>query len=69
LLGEYQRCLIVGADNVTSNQFHQIRISLRDKATIIMGKNTMMRKVIKGYTTNNPDVERYFFRQQSTLNF
>ncbi|CAK8692595.1 unnamed protein product [Clavelina lepadiformis] len=58
LLDEYPKCLIVGADNVSSKQFHQIRASLRDKAVILMGKNTMMRKAIRGHMSNNPDLER-----------
>lgn len=58
LLNEFQKCIIVGADNVSSTQFQQIRSSMRAKAVILMGKNTMMRKVIKGFTSNNPDVER-----------
>lgn len=53
---EYQKCLVVGADNVSSTQFQQIRASMRNQAVIIMGKNTMMRKVINGYTSTDPGV-------------
>nr|CAB3265734.1 60S acidic ribosomal protein P0 [Phallusia mammillata] len=58
LLDEYPKCLIVGADNVSSKQMQQIRASMRDKAVILMGKNTMMRKAIKGHLNNNPDLEK-----------
>merc|ERR1712168_1238714 len=36
----------------------QIRQSLRSKAEILMGKNTMIRKAIRGHLENNPDLER-----------
>ncbi|KAL7986754.1 hypothetical protein Chor_013037 [Crotalus horridus] len=43
LLDDYPKCFIVGADNVGSKQMQQIRMSLRGKAVVLMGKNTMMR--------------------------
>merc|ERR1712242_276285 len=51
LLEEYPKCFIVGADNVGSKQMQEIRIALR-------GKNTMMRKAIRGYLEKNPDLEK-----------
>ena len=36
----------------------EIRIALRGKAVVLMGKNTMMRKAIRGYMEKNPDLER-----------
>jgi len=36
--------LIVHIDNVTSKQFQDVRMELRGKATVLMGKNTMIRK-------------------------
>merc|ERR1712203_301798 len=35
-----------------------IRIALRGKAIVLMGKNTMMRKAIRGHLEKNPDLER-----------
>ncbi|XP_016359480.1 60S acidic ribosomal protein P0 [Sinocyclocheilus anshuiensis] len=35
-----------------------IRLSLRGKAVVLMGKNTMMRKAIRGHLENNPSLER-----------
>jgi large subunit ribosomal protein LP0 len=58
LLDEYPKCFIVGADNVGSKQMQNIRISLRDKAVVLMGKNTMIRKAIKGHLENNPGLEK-----------
>jgi len=58
LLDEYPKCFIVGADNVGSKQMQEIRIALRGQAVVLMGKNTMMRKAIRGHVEKNPDLER-----------
>merc|ERR1712062_285389 len=58
LLDEYPRIFIVGADNVRSKQVQQIRASLRGIAEILMGKNTMMCKAIRGEMGNNPALEK-----------
>jgi len=58
LLEQYKSILIVQADNVGSNQMQKIRISLRGKAVLLMGKNTMMRKVIREKMASNPKLER-----------
>lgn len=57
-LDSYQKCFLVNADNVGSKQMQQIRASLRGKAEILMGKNTMMRKAIRGMLEQNPDLEK-----------
>lgn len=57
-LDEYPKCFIVGADNVGSSQMQKIRISLRGYAVILMGKNTMMKKAIRGQLENNPNLEK-----------
>jgi len=58
LLDEYPKCFIVGADNVGSSQMQKIRISLRGHGIILMGKNTMMKKAIRGQLEKNPQLER-----------
>jgi len=50
--------LLVNADNVASLQFAQIRASLRGRATVVMGKNTMMKKCIRGLLEEFPDYEK-----------
>jgi len=57
-LDEYEKFFIVGVDNVGSNQMQQIRISLRGSAEVLMGKNTMMRKVLRGRLDQNPTLEK-----------
>jgi len=58
LFDEYPKCLMVEADNVGSKQMQQIRMSLRGHAVVLMGKNTMMRKAIRGHLGQNPKLER-----------
>jgi len=43
---------------VGSKQMQQIRISLRGNAVVLMGKNTMMRKAIKGHIDRNQSLEK-----------
>jgi len=54
LLDTYSKIFIVSCDNVGSKQFQQIRIALRSEAVVLMGKNTMMRKVVTAYLAKNP---------------
>lgn len=42
LLEEYKSIFIVEIDNVSSQQMHEIRHSLRGKGVVLMGKNTMV---------------------------
>ncbi|KAL6048468.1 60S acidic ribosomal protein P0 [Balamuthia mandrillaris] len=57
LLEEYPKILLVQADNVGSNHMQRIRASVRKDAVILMGKNTMMRKAIRGQLEKNPKLE------------
>ncbi len=50
--------LLVNVDNVGSKQMQQIRIELRGKAVILMGKNTTIRKAIRGNVEQNPQLEK-----------
>lgn len=54
LLDSYQKLFIVEVDNVGSLQLQNTRQGLRGTAEVLMGKNTMMRKIIKEYTADNP---------------
>jgi len=57
LLDEYPKIFIVLADNVGSNQMQKIRVALRGKGVVLMGKNTMIRKAIRGHIENNKALE------------
>jgi len=54
LLQDNKSVPIVECDNVGSKQMQQIRLSLRGTATILMGKNTTIRKVMKDFLKENP---------------
>jgi large subunit ribosomal protein LP0 len=54
----YDKCFIVGVDNVRSNQMQQIRTSLRGHGEVLNGKNTMMRKVINSLSEEYPQLEK-----------
>jgi len=58
LFDDYPKCFIVGVDNVRSNQMQQFRKSLRGQAELLMGKNTMLKKAIRGHLETNPLIER-----------
>jgi large subunit ribosomal protein LP0 len=57
LLNEYKNILICKVDNVGSNQMQKVRIALRGKAELLMGKNTLWRKVIREHAQNNPQLD------------
>lgn len=58
LLETYPKCFLVSADNVGSKQMQQIRIAIRGKGEVLMGKNTMMRKAIRGMLPKIPHLEK-----------
>lgn len=69
LFEEYPKCFIVGVDNVGSKQMQQIRHSLRADATLLMGKNTMIRKAIRGHLEKNPALEKLLPYIKSNIGF
>jgi len=54
---EFKNVLVVTVDNVGSFQMQKIRIALRGTAEILMGKNTLMRKVMREQIASNPKLE------------
>ncbi|OJD17293.1 60S acidic ribosomal protein P0 [Blastomyces percursus] len=69
LLDEYRSVLIVTVDNVSSQQMHEIRHSLRGEAVVLMGKNTMVRRAIKGFVADNPEYERLLPHVKGNVGF
>jgi large subunit ribosomal protein LP0 len=53
LFSNYNKCLMVTADNVGSYQMQQVRMALRGEAVVCFGKNTMMRRVLKNFLDQN----------------
>lgn len=57
LLARYPRVLIVSADHVGSRQMAEIRLALRGKAEVLMGKNTMIRTALRSKLSEMPQLE------------
>jgi large subunit ribosomal protein LP0 len=68
-LDEYPKVFVVGADNVGSRQMQKIRVSLRGHAVILMGKNTMMRKTIRGQISRNANLEKLLSHVYENVGF
>jgi large subunit ribosomal protein LP0 len=54
LLNTYSKVFFVMVDNVGSQQMHDTRLKMRGKAEILMGKNTLIRKILKDFMEANP---------------
>lgn len=57
LLGAYKNALIVTIDNVGSKQMQDIRMSLRGKAILLMGRNSVIRRVLREEMVANPKLK------------
>jgi len=68
-LREYKRILIVGADNVGSNHFQRIRTDLRGDAVILMGKNTVVRKILRSVEKEFPQHQQLLPKLYGNLGF
>lgn len=69
LLETYTSIFIVTVDNVASQQMHEIRQSLRGTGVVLMGKNTMVRRAIRGFITEFPDYERLLPHVKGNVGF
>ncbi|SOV09544.1 probable RPP0 - acidic ribosomal protein L10.e [Ustilago sp. UG-2017a] len=69
LLEKYPSIFIVNIDNVSSQQMHQIRQSLRGKGVVLMGKNTMARRALRMLVGDNPDYERLLPHLKGNIGF
>ncbi|KAF1969036.1 60S acidic ribosomal protein P0 [Bimuria novae-zelandiae CBS 107.79] len=69
LLEEYKSIFIVSVDNVSSQQMHEIRQSLRGEGVVLMGKNTMVRRALKGFINDFPEYERLLPHVKGNVGF
>ncbi|ROT37301.1 ribosomal protein L10 [Sodiomyces alkalinus F11] len=69
LLEDHKSVFIVTVDNVSSQQLHQIRHALRGEATILMGKNTMVRRALKTFVNDTPEYERLLPHIKGNIGF
>lgn len=54
MLTTYTKMFVVEVDNVGSQQMNMTRKSMRGSAEILMGKNTLMRKILRDFIEVNP---------------
>jgi len=69
LLEEYHSIFIVTVDNVSSQQMHNIRKTLRGSGVVLMGKNTMVRRALKGFIGDFPEYERLLPHVRGNVGF
>ncbi|KAK0485327.1 60S acidic ribosomal protein P0 [Armillaria luteobubalina] len=69
LLAKYPSIFLVNVDNVGSNQMHQIRVSLRGKGVVLMGKNTMVRRALRSILSEYPQFERLLPHVKGNIGF
>jgi len=69
LLNKYPSIFVVNVDNVGSNQMHQIRVSLRGKGVVLMGKNTMVRRALRSILAEYPQYERLLPHVRGNVGF
>ena len=58
LIDTFSSIFIVNIDNVSSQQMHQIRASLRGEGVVLMGKNTMVRRALRMVISERPELEK-----------
>jgi len=71
LIENEPHCLIVAVDHVGSSQLQQVRIALRGSATVLMGKNTMIRTALRKRfeETGNEGLSRLLEVMKGNLGF
>uniref|UniRef100_A0A7S4PJU4 Large ribosomal subunit protein uL10-like insertion domain-containing protein n=1 Tax=Paramoeba aestuarina TaxID=180227 RepID=A0A7S4PJU4_9EUKA len=69
LMKEYKKILLIGADNVGSSHFQSVRASLRGEAIILMGKNTIVRKILHQNQKEFPDHAQMIPKLSGNLGF
>jgi len=54
-LNDYKNILIVQCDNVGSNQMQKTRLALRGEAELLLGKNTVIKKIVRELKADGND--------------
>jgi len=69
LVAKFPSIFIVNVDNVGSNQMHQIRVALRGKGVVVMGKNTMVRRALRSILAEYPQFEKLLPHVRGNIGF
>lgn len=69
LLDKYKNIFVLTIDNVGSNQMQQVRLALRGRAELLMGKNTIIRLVVAEAAKKNPKLEALLPHLKGNMGF
>jgi len=69
LLTTYDKAFIVNGDNVGSRQLQQIRRSIRKDSVVLFGKNTLIKKAIRGLIAQHPQLEKFMPHLRGNVGF
>ncbi|KAF7791198.1 hypothetical protein EIP86_002211 [Pleurotus ostreatoroseus] len=69
LIAKHPSVFVVNVDNVGSNQMHQIRVALRGKGVVVMGKNTMVRRALRSILAEHPHFEKLLPHVRGNIGF
>jgi large subunit ribosomal protein LP0 len=69
LVREFKNVLIATIDFVGSNQMQKIRIAIRGKGTVLIGKNTVTRKILREEAVKNPKLNNLIPLVQGNMGF
>lgn len=69
LIETYPSIFLVNIDNVSSQQLHMIRQSLRGKGVVLMGKNTMVRRALRVILPEFPQFEKLLPHVKGNIGF
>ncbi|KAI9634380.1 putative 60S acidic ribosomal protein P0 [Dioszegia hungarica] len=69
LIGQYPSIFLVNIDNVSSQQLHMIRQTLRGKGVVLMGKNTMVRRALRVILPEFPQFEKLMPHVRGNIGF
>lgn len=68
-LNEFDKMLVIEVDNVGSKQMSDTRHMLRGKAQILMGKNTVIRKILRREKKTNPGLDSLLQKIRGNIGF
>ncbi|NXD32727.1 RLA0 protein, partial [Spelaeornis formosus] len=69
LIEQYPSIFLCNIDNVSSQQIHKIRQSLRGKGVVLMGKNTMVRRALRTILPDFPQFEKLLPHVKGNIGF
>lgn len=69
LFSKYSRIILVNIENICSNQFKKCRKLLGKNSILILGKNKIVKKVLKYHIKNNPELNKLMPHMSGNIGF